>query len=61
MIHRHNEVRDVIGDLASLIWGQVSREPIVYEATAGPQDTLVADLAVRGVGNLNVKLYSTSK
>ena len=46
---RHNEVRDAIGDLASLVWGQVSREPIVCEATAGSQDTLVADLAVRGV------------
>ena len=58
---RHNEVWDAIGNLASLVWGQVSREPIVCEATAGSQDILVVDLAVRGFGNLNVKLYLTSR
>ena len=61
MTHRHNEVQDAIGDLASLVWSQVSREPIVCESTAGSQGTLVADLAVRRVGNVNVKLYLTSR
>ena len=27
----HNEVRDAISDLASLIWGDVVREPVVCE------------------------------
>ena len=49
MTCRHNEVWEAIDDLASLVWGQVSRELIVYEATTGSQDTLVADLAVKGV------------
>uniref|UniRef100_A0A1X7SKP0 Reverse transcriptase domain-containing protein n=1 Tax=Amphimedon queenslandica TaxID=400682 RepID=A0A1X7SKP0_AMPQE len=45
---RHNEVRDAIGDLAALAWGQVTKEPIVRE---GDNNTpaLIADLAVRGV------------
>ena len=50
MIRRHNEVRDSLRDLASLIWGKVKCEPIVKEAdnTAGTP-TLVADMAIRGV------------
>ena len=45
---RHNEVRDAIGDLAALAWGQVTKEPVVRE---GDNNTpaLIADLAVRGV------------
>ena len=49
--HRHNEVRDAVGDLASLAWGQVTREPVICESS--PVDpssvTLIADLQVRGV------------
>ena len=43
---RHNEVRDAIGDLTSLVWGQVQREPIVCEATIDGtcDETLIADL-----------------
>ena len=47
---RHNEIRDAVGDLASLAWGQVIREPVVQEADFHDgQEALVADLAVRGV------------
>ena len=46
MTCRHNEMWDTIGDLASLVWGQVSREAIVCEATTSSKDTLVVDLAV---------------
>ena len=48
---RHNEVRDAIGDLASLVWGQVQRKPIVCEATIDGtcDETLIADLWIRGV------------
>ena len=47
----HNEVRDATGDLASLVWGQVQREPIVCEVTVdGTCDvTLIADLRIHGV------------
>ena len=47
---RHNEVRDAFGDLASLVWSQVCREPIVREShSADDGGVLVADLCVRGV------------
>jgi len=48
---RHNEVRDAIGDLATLAWGKVQREPVVCDATSDSSvsETLVADLRVRGV------------
>ena len=48
---RHNEVRDAVGDLVSLAWGQMTREPVICESS--PVDpssvTLIADLQVRGV------------
>ena len=48
---RHNEVRDAIGDLASLVWKQVQREPVVCESSFDDpsSETLIADLRVRGV------------
>ena len=46
--HRHNEVRDAFGDLASLVWSPVVKEPVVHDGSAGA-DTLIADLCVRGV------------
>ena len=45
---RHNEVRDAFGDLSSLVWDSVHREPVVQEACDG-RGALIADLAVRGV------------
>ena len=50
VIQRHNEVRDAIGDLASLVWNKVRREPVVREADYNlGTSALVADLGVRGV------------
>ena len=48
---RHNEVRDAVGDLAFLAWGQVTREPVICESSPGDPSsvTLIADLWVRGV------------
>ena len=47
---RHNEVRDAIGNLASLVWSSVKREPIVKNAHDGDSgEVLIADLCVRGV------------
>ena len=34
VILRHNEIRGCIGDLASQVWPQVIKEPIVNEVTA---------------------------
>ena len=45
---RHNEVRDAFGDLASLVWSPVIKEPVVRDGSTGA-DTLIADLCVRGV------------
>jgi len=45
--HRRNEVRDAFGDLASLIWSPVMKEPIVCNSSEGA-DALIADLCVCG-------------
>ena len=47
---RHNEVRDALGDIASMAYKDVVREPIVREAkdTLG-MPAIIADLGVRGV------------
>ena len=45
---RHNEVRDAFGDLASLVWLVVVKEPIVHDGSVGA-DTLIADLCVHWV------------
>ena len=49
VVRRHNEIRDAIGDLAALAWGQVRRETVVIEAEDQQSETLIADLCVRGV------------
>ena len=46
----HNEICDCIGDLASQVWSQVIKEPIVNEATATSSDPeLRRDLGITGV------------
>ena len=45
---RHNEIRDVIGDMASLAWTGVVKEPEVRPGTESSPG-LKADLLVRGV------------
>ena len=42
-------MRDAFGDLSSLVWGPVHREPVVQEASDDGRTVLKADLAVRGV------------
>ena len=47
---RYNEIRDAVGTLASLVWKDVQREPVIREYN--PQDetpALIADLFCRGV------------
>ena len=47
---RHNEIRDAVGDLASLVWKDIQREPVIREYN--PQDetpALIADSFCRGV------------
>ena len=50
MIQCHNEIRDAIGDLASIVYKVVIREPVVQEANdACGIPSLIADLSFRGV------------
>ena len=47
---RHNEDRDVIDDLASMIYKEVLKEPVVQEANdAKGVPSLIADLSIRVV------------
>ena len=47
---RHNEIRDAVGDLASILWKGVKREPVVKEPDIeNGTPTLIADLSARGV------------
>ena len=42
-------MRDAVGDIASLAWGQVIREPVVCKSSNDPSGvTLITDLRVRG-------------
>jgi len=45
---RHNEVRDAFGNLASLVWNPVLKEPVVCDGSAGNSDTLITDLCIHG-------------
>ena len=45
---RHNEIRDLLCDLSSIVWSNVVREPIIQEPNANSEG-LVADMAARGV------------
>ena len=48
IIQGHNKIRDAVGDLAALVWGQVLSELVVKDASED-SDALIADLGVRGV------------
>ena len=54
--HRHNEVQDAFGDLASLVWAPVVKEPVVHDGSAGA-DTLITDLCVRGVWEPQIETF----
>ena len=46
----HNEDRDVISGLASIVYKEVLKEPVVQEAnSAEGVASLIADLSIRGV------------
>ena len=46
----HNEVRDTLGDLSSIVYKDIIREPVIQEACeVADEPSLVADLGVRGV------------
>ena len=50
MFQRHNEIRDAIGDLASIVYKEVIQEPVVQEANdAYGVPSLIAALSIRGV------------
>jgi len=48
---RHNEVRDVVGDLASLVWNPDVKDPVVKDPVVsdGSGGIFEPDLCVRGV------------
>ena len=49
---RHNEIRDAIRDLASILWKDVKREPVVKEPDVeNGTPALIADLSARGVSD----------
>ena len=48
---RHNEIRDAIGDLASLVWKEIKREPVVREADYSSDGR---ETAVAATGLLNL-------
>ena len=55
---RHNEVRDALGDIASMAYKDVVREPIVREANDSlGMPALIADLGVRGVWQPQTELF----
>ena len=50
VIRRHNEIRDAIADVSSMVWGQVKKEPVVREPNNTTETpALIADLSIRGV------------
>ena len=51
---RHNEVCDAFGDLVSLVWSPVVKEPVLRDRSAGA-DALIADLCVCGVWGPQIK------
>ena len=52
---RHSEVRGAYGDLASLAWTPVVKEPFVCNGSTGA-DILITDLCVRGIREPQTKL-----
>jgi len=54
--HRHNEVHDAFGDLASLVWSPVLKEPVVCDGSAGNSDMLIADLCIHGIWQPQTKV-----
>ena len=51
---RHNEASDAFGDLTSLVWSPVTKEPVVCDGVAGV-NILIADLCVCRVWELQIE------
>ena len=49
VVQCHYEIRDAIGDLAALAWGQVRCETVIVEAGDQHSETLIAASCVCGV------------
>ena len=50
MIQRHNKVCDLLGDIASLVYQDVLRKPVVREVNeARGTVAVIADLSIRGL------------
>ena len=50
VIQRHNEIRGALGDLASIAFRNVIKEPIVKEANIRDgTPALIADISIRGL------------
>ena len=50
VIQRHNEIRDALGDLASIAFRNVIKEPVVKEANIRDgTPALIADISIRGL------------
>ena len=49
-MQHHNEVRDIIYDLAAMAWGQITKELVIEESLVNSSGVLLrADIRVRGV------------
>eukprot|EP00731_Ephydatia_muelleri_P026576 Em0018g676a len=63
VIQRHNEIRNALGDLASIAFRNVIKEPIVKEANIRDgTPALIADISIRGpqaVALLDVRVVDT--
>ena len=46
---RHNKVCDSLGDIASLVYKDALREPIVWEVIEWGTVALIANLSIRGL------------
>ena len=58
IIRRHNEIRDCLGDMATLVWPQVIREPVVREDDSASGDPgLHLDLGICGVWQPQVEAF----
>ena len=55
LVQRHNKLHDTTGDLATLLWGQVRSEPIVFEDSVDDKG-LVPGLGIWGVWSPQTKV-----
>ena len=49
IVQQHSKIKDTVGDLAAMVWGQVLCEPIVFDTGIDPSGEIITvDLSVRG-------------